>query len=84
MAAHHLADCGEVRGTAGAGGEDLADFLEVGRHEHSRGRNRQECRVDVPLVLKTVDLSALHADRLAGSDLEGLTVYVQVVVPSSP
>src|SRR5262249_17843197 len=55
-------------------GEDLGDLAEIGRPEHGRGRDRQERRVDVTVVLKAVDLPAPHAHRLARPNIDDLAV----------
>jgi hypothetical protein len=70
VSAHHLAECGEIGWTAGAGGEQLADLAEVGRAEYARRRDREERRVDVAVVLKSVDLASLHAHGLARPHLD--------------
>ena len=74
MAAHHRADRGQILRTAGTGVENLADLAELGGPEHRRRRDRREGRVDRPVVLDPVDLTARHADRFAGTDLGPLAI----------
>jgi hypothetical protein len=52
VAAHYLTDRGQIRGAAGAGGEDVGDLAEIGPAEHGRARDRQERRVNVAVVLE--------------------------------
>ncbi len=65
MSTQYLADRSEVRGAAGAGGEDLGDLAEIGRSEQARARDRQERRVTAAVVLESVDLPAPHPLDLA-------------------
>src|SRR4051812_49954611 len=74
VAAPDSADRGPVRRAVGGGGEDRAEFAEVGGADHTGRRDRQEPRVDAAVVLEAEDLPARHADRLAGPDLDRLAV----------
>lgn len=72
MAQHHRVD-GLQLGRPAGGGEDPGHVLEVGAAERARGRDRQKRHV-VLAGDEAVDLAAANADRLAGPDVDGLTV----------
>ncbi len=74
MAPHHLAHRCQIRRAAGRSGKDLADLTEVGGSEDAWGRDREELRIDAAAVIKPVDLAARHADCLAWTDLDRLSV----------
>src|SRR3954454_314833 len=74
VAAPDRADRGRVRRAVGGGGEDPAEFAEVGGADPTGRPDPQDPRVDAAVVLEAEDLPARHADRLAGPDLDGLAV----------
>src|SRR3954470_13015070 len=70
-AAHDGRDGGGIRRAAG---EDVGDLAEVGAAEQAGRGDRQEARLRVAVVGEAVDGAARDAPRVAGADLDRLTV----------
>jgi hypothetical protein len=73
VAQHHRVDGFRVGWAAGGSREDPGHVLEVGPAEHARGRDCQKRHV-VLAGDEAVDLAASDAGRIAGADVNALTV----------